>query len=813
MSHQVPSSIRSAYLRSHLVRLTVALLTAGLGGQGAACSGSVSSGQANGGAAGGAAGRPAAGGARAGSGLGGAGGSGGSQSGAAGRAAGGAGGGSAGAAGGAGGQKDGAGGAGGGSSPFPSTPPGPVDVDDLVPLVDVNATTPHGPPFFGASVPFGMMMWGPNGGFQRITGYGLTALSGAEIDGHLYGHVAIRPAVKSPADLIDGPAIPQTSTGHPALFKQTLDGIGVELTTTVRTGMGRFTFPAGAQPTLLFQGESFKVDMATGRVTGHDGIVQFVVEVDRPIAGAQTFNDHGVLDANVSERGSGLALKLQSGSGPVLIRVGMSYVSLDGAIANLSAESTGWDFDKMVDAGRAAWNEALSRVKVTGGTAEQRGMFYSALHRTFFQPNTASDVDGKYRGFDNVVHSAPGFTAYYNFSIWDTYRTWVQLVAWLFPDRVSDMIQSLVNAAKEGGGGMPRWVANNRDTGVMEEGSATPFVASAYAFGARKFDTAAAWTAMDKVESVVGTMCTGVIERPDLADYLKYGFVPQGDTYTNQRGATMTLEYAIGDFSLAQFSAAIGKTADAARYLKLAQNWRNVFNPASGWMQTRNADGSWWKDAEFSPAHGHFIGFTEGNSAQYTWMVPFDMAGLFEAMGGKDKAVAKLDDVSKELNAGQESDHLWMGNEPSFGAPSVYAWTGQPWKGQQVVRRVLREVWGPGTLPGADDLGAMSAWYVWGAIGLYPAIPGVGGWVLTSPIFDTVTLSSTDGRQLRIEAKDAATGDYIQSVTIGGQPYTSPWLPISRLGDGQTTIQMQIGAQPNMKWGVADADAPPSFRP
>ena len=669
----------------------------------------------------------------------------------------------------------------------------------IVSLVDVDVPRiREGIAFRGASVPFGMAMFGPNGG-DTASGYSLTTLQGAEVSDQMVAYLPFLPTTLPVSEAhAAGPVRNRNVGGAPGSFADTLpDGIEVELTASKRVGFARFTFPVGVPQTVRYQATSATAtgSLVTGsQDKGSGSKVFFAAEFDRPF----------------DSRAPG-AVGFPTGERRLLMKVGISYVSTANAKQNLHREIPGWDFDKVRRQARRAWNEVLSRVEVQGGTAKDRSLLATCLYRTHLQPNLFSDVSGEYLGFDHQVHRAGLTPQYASYSTWDTYRSWVQLIAVLQPKQASDMMQTLVRSAEQGGGAMPRWAAANRETGIMEEGSATPLVASAFAFGARGFDTESAFRAMHLVESQPGARCQTTEAHPSLDLFLKHGFMPQGEDYNRKRSASFTLEYGMAAFALSSFAGNLGKTSQAAHYLEQSQAWKHLFNSANGHIQARNADGSWFP-SEFEPAKGHFIGFTEGNSAQYTWTVRHNLRAVIEKMGGRATAISRLDEFFRELNAGPASPHCWIGNEPSLTIPWVYHWCGAPAKTQRVVDRILDEVWQAGSIPGADDLGTLSAWYVWASVGLMPAIPGTEILLLTAPRFDRVIIQLAGGKRLTIETVNGGHPDarFIRSVLLNGQALSANWLRWSDLAAGGT-LSLTLSPTQDMLWGVRPADEPPSY--
>jgi predicted alpha-1,2-mannosidase len=690
-------------------------------------------------------------------------------------------------------------------------------------LADINAESGEGRLFKGATVPFGMMMWGPNAfGENGPDGYSLTCLSGAEMSGDYYEFVNVRPTVRPIAEVAArhgrNAGVPRAITGEPGYCcSQVPDDVQVELTTTTRAGLGRFTPVAGKPLTVKISATRVHFDPEHQRILGSHRIgkltVYFAAEFDHAFAGRGVIQRDVPLEAagplpEADLSGGYVTFAALPAGGSVRMRLGMSYVSSENALKNLGTELADWDFDKLRAAARQRWNEALGSIEITGGEESRRRLFYTCLYRVFLQPNTFSDADGQYLGFDWRTHQAQDRVQYANYSIWDIYRTWVELVAFLRPREAADMMQSLVEDARECEGAMPRWSVANVETGTMEEGSATPLVCSAYAFGATGFDVQTAFDIMDWTESAPGARCQGTEAHEGLADFLKLGYVPQG--FGNlSRSASFTLEYSASAFALAQLAKSLGKTDRFEFHMKNAHNWANLYHAPSGYLHARKRNGSWLIDPD-NPAGGK--GFTEGNAAQFTWTVRHDMRSVIDRVGGDTAAVERLDALCRELNAGPAKPFLWIGNEPSFNIPWAFDWAGRPDRADAIVHAILTQVWRPGTTPGADDLGAMSAWYVWASMGLYPAIPGVGGWTINGPLFDSATIHAPGGRQIRIGARRSdPAAIYVKSVSLNGNPWSSTWLPKSALDGPTPQLEFTLSAKPDGDWGKHPADRPPSF--
>jgi predicted alpha-1,2-mannosidase len=525
----------------------------------------------------------------------------------------------------------------------------------------------------------------------------------------------------------------------------------------------------------------------------------FVVEFDRPFARHATWNGATLAPGSARAAGADTGAVLEFAPSPsaapttLLARAAVSFVSVEGAARNLAAaaaggERGGWDFDATAAAAARAWNARLHAIDVAGGTPAERTIFYTALYHSLLHPNLFSDADGGYLGFDGAVHRVSGRLAQYeNFAGWDNYRSEIPLLAIIAPDEAGDMMASLVDMAeRDPGGGLPRWQQAAGNSGGMVGDSQAAVLASAHAFGVRGFDARAALRAMDRGGSDPAATSGGHPVREGLAAYLEKGYVPYAKSETGVASAAMTLEYATDDFAIAALAGALGDGAMHDRYLARSGNWRNLWTDAGGGLVApRRADGSFLPGA----SRGSAAGFVEGSAEQYVWMVPFDVPGLVTTMGGRDKLVARLDEHLRALNDGMDSPHAFLGNEPGEIAPWIYAMAGAPERTQAAVRRVLRELYhdAPCGLPGNDDGGALSSWVVFASIGLYPSIPGVGGFTIGSPLFPDVAVHMAGGKTLRIVAPAAAAGaPYVTRLEVDGRPYGQAWIPWEAVAGGAT---------------------------
>jgi len=733
--------------------------------------------------------------------------------------------------------------------------------DAVNPLI---GTSGGGNTFPGATLPFGMMQWSPDTNTsawylykeKQITGFGLTHISGAGCP--LFGDFAVLPVAgeltASPGAGIGAYAVGfdhAKEEAHPGYYAITLaNGVRVEIAVGERAGMARFVFPEGANARLLVNAGSSANTTEPGvskqagheaygnqiELMGNDGYAGAVAaggfcsseshyklyvtgQFNKPYKTAKLWQDDAVLGSGKSAQGKHTGAWLDFGrEHEVLLKVGISFVSPEGAAANLRKEIAGFDFEAVHGNARKVWAEELGKVAAEGGSADQRTIFNTGVYHSLLAPTLFSDADGKYTGFDGKVHSVAGAqkAQYANFSDWDIYRNTVQLQALLDGALSSDMMQSLVNDAVESGQ-YPRWEAANDVTYVMGGDSPVAVLSSSYAFGARKFDVETALKYMVKAGTQPGMGPHNNAERPFLKEFLQSGYVPDEKDAIS---ASRTLEYASDDFAIGQFAKAIGHEPEAQLFLKQSGNWKNLLDPATGWIRPKATDGTWSAkfDAELSlPKRRDETdttdqdGFEEGNTYQYSFMIPFDYPALFAGMGGDEKVIPRLDKFFLKLRCWGEPCYN-IENEPDFVVPYAYVFAGQPWKTQEVVARLANEVFKntPEGIPGNDDLGATSGVYVWDALGLYPAVPGVGGLVLGAPMFPKTTLRLNEGRTLVITR--TGTGNYVQKVTAEGAPYDSTWLPIAKLRPGVTHLAFTMGTTPNKERGKAAGDRPPSFR-
>jgi predicted alpha-1,2-mannosidase len=715
-------------------------------------------------------------------------------------------------------------------------------------------TGADGNTFPGATVPFGMIQWSPDTrpdgwyhfGDKTIRGLSLTHISGAGCP--VYGDLPILPWTKQigesddPSQFTSAYSHDKEQT-HPGYYSvQFEDGSKAELSVAERAGIGRFEFPAGGARAMVFNAAGSATinaphrekDESTIEIRGKDAVsgtvhsggfcgspthyaLYFVARFDKPFASSGTWTDK-VSPGSTSASGhmAGAYVSFPDGAEPVLMKIGISFVSVANAEENLVKEIPGWDFDTVRTSAKAAWTKALDLIQADGGTPEQRTIFYTGVYHSMLSPNVFSDENGDYTGFDQRVRRLPpGKKQFANFSDWDIYRNTIQFQALLFPEQTNQMMQSLVRDAEQSGW-LPRWAIANDNSYIMGGDSSAILLSEAYAFGARDFDLKSALHFMIKGATDPGKGLHNYAERPGLADYMAKGYVPVSEY--EESGASYTMEYANADFAVSRFAAAVGDEANAAILLRRAQNWRKLFDKEIGWIRPRTADGKFIEGFDSDHLLPHRVkqdppdqmGFEEGSTWQYTFMLPFNYTGLFREMGGAHKAEAKLDKFFVKLS-GWGLPNFTVTNEPDFCAPYAYLWTGSPWKTQQVIDRIRRETFTtkPDGLPGNDDLGATSGVYVWNAMGIYPEIPGVGGFTIGTPMFSRVRMEFGNGKTLEVSSK--GEGSYVRGVRVNGASHSSSWLKLSDLAAPTNTIDFEMQSEPDHVWATKESEFPPSF--
>ena len=613
-----------------------------------------------------------------------------------------------------------------------------------------------------------------------------------------------------------------------------------ELTATARTGLHRYTFRGeGTGHLLVDLAHGFhdgdapaKVSDALLRVVGNDTLVgsrhvhqwangrqiHFAMKLSRPFTHATLYREDAALGEASEARGDHLkaALHIEDAArAPVLVKVGLSGVDIDGALRNLDAESPGWDFDATRDAALAEWERELGRIRIDTGSDATRRIFYTALYHTLLAPTLFSDVDGRYRGMDLAVHTLPsGSHNYSTYSLWDTYRALHPLLTLVQPERVPDLVNGLIRMAAESPDGPPVWPLQGVETACMIGYHSAAVVAEAIAKGFDGIDVARAWPlfrrrAMDD-------------DYRGLPYYRKLGYIPSDKDW---EAVSKTLEYTYDDWSVAHLADAAGAHDDAKALRERSRNYAHVFDAKLGFVRPRGENGQWLEP--FDPrAVGHsarWRDFTESNAWQATFLNQHDLHHYIGMFGGDAAFERKLDalfttdstqvgDTPPDV-AGLVGQYA-HGNEPSHHVAYLYAYAGAHHKTQARVRMLLQTMYAdrPDGLAGNEDCGQMSAWYVLGALGLYAVDPVSTNYVFGSPLLDRAELALGAERTLVIEAHGNSTDTpYIQSVTWNGQPWTRSWISHAELAKGGT-LTFTMGRTPNPAFGRDAADRPPSMQ-
>lgn len=609
--------------------------------------------------------------------------------------------------------------------------------------------------------------------------------------------------------------------------------IFAEMTGTSRTAIFRFTYKQAGMAHLVItpnsdEGQgSVAINPSRGEVTGVNPAHRiylgrgesagfsghFVVQVHKRIQSYGTYAGDEVVEGCLSDTarkqmGAYLSFPVRAGE-EVIVKVATSFCDVEGARRNMRAENYGWNFDLVRRRLARAWEEQLSAIEVEGGTDEERTLFYTQLYHTAFCPHAFNDVDGRYPSFagGKTIEHTDGIY-YEDFSLWDTYRALHPLITLLYPKDAGEMMQSFVLKYKQSGW-LPMFSAWNCFTQEMIGDHTASLMAEAYLKGIRNFDTSTALEALRKMAYETPATYEEYKDgkgRRALDDYIRFGFIPLEnpvkEAYHGREQTSRTLEYAYDDYCVARMAEAMGQQALADSLYRRSQNYRNVFDPATGYVGGRHADGHFTSDNR--PDRGHSY-ITQGTPCQYSWYVPHDVPGLMECMGGRGEYIARLDSMFSEKR-------MWHGNEPGHQISFMYNYAGQQWKTAREVRNIMRTEYGVGAngLSGNDDSGQMAAWYVFAAIGMYPVSPADAYYNLASPAFSRVVIRMQGGRRFVIDAPGASDENlYIQSATLNGHPYTRSYLLHSDMAKGGT-LRLVMGPNPNPAWGSRAEDCPPA---
>ena len=701
----------------------------------------------------------------------------------------------------------------------------------------------HGHTYPGATVPFGAVQLSPDtragnwdacAGYHyddsTLTGFSHTHLSGTGcID---LGDLLIRPTTQT----VDPSRQPMYA---PAAFRHENEkaeagyyavllheeGIRAELTATAHTGVHRYTFPKESTPTVIVDlkhsldnehiyESSLQVvnphemtGMRNTRGWSDNQRIYFVIQCSQPFEKATLVSNQKALEGKEAE-GTDLQALLKfkdHTSEPIVMKVGLSIVSVENARENLQAEVEGFDFDAVKQAAYHTWNDAVSAIKVEGGTEEQKTNFYTALYHSMVVPNVVSDVNGQYRRHDQTIGQLPqGTVQYSTFSLWDTFRAWNPMMTLIDTTLVTNMIHSFLHIY-DASGELPLWPLSAGETGTMIGYHSASVIADAYMKGIRGFDA----------EKALEALVVSSEKNQKGADYyISKGFIPSN---IKKESISCLLEFAYDDWCIAQLAQALGKQEIYDTYIRRSQQYLNVFDGATRFFRPKRMDGNW--ETPFNPNE---VGraYTEATAWQYRFFVPHDVNGMVQLFGGKEAFTSALDDIF-HTDAQVDGDLVDItgligqyahGNEPSHHIAYLYNYIGQPWKTQAMTRRLLDEMYAPTPegIVGNEDCGQMSAWYILSSLGLYAVCPGSNEFTFTTPLFEKATLQLANGKTLTIMANHPEKNLYIDKVELNGKEIETNFVTYEQLmGGGE--LHFSLTDQPNRKRGVTADSAPYSF--
>lgn len=724
--------------------------------------------------------------------------------------------------------------------------------ESLTKYVDpIIGSAKHGHVFVGANVPYGAVQLGPNNIFEgwdwcsgynyssnTITGFAHTHLSGTGI-GDL-GDISIMPATgkliveKGQKDNLENGYVSTFShnneTAKAGYYSVWLDKYDVkaELTATERVGFHQYTFKKGAEtPHLILDladGIGWDKPVATqikqidaqtivgyrnSKGWSNDQRLYFVIKL------SQAVKNLIVYDSTVVKNGKDIkgvklraAINFDAIANNVLqIKVALSPVSVENAILNLKTELPGWDFKATVKQADAKWEKELQKVRVDASTNSKK-VFYTALYHTMVAPSLFNDVNKDYRGTDKKVYKNASFNNLTTFSLWDTYRAAQPLYTILHQDKVSDVVNTMLAIYKQQGK-LPVWHLMGSETNTMIGYHAVPIIVDAYLKGYRGFDVNLAYEAIKQ----------SAMQKTDGIEYIQQlKFIPSDKV---NESVAKALEYAVDDYCIAQMAKALNKTEDYTYFTKRAELYKLYFDPQTQFMRGKLSDGNW--RTPFSPfASKHREDdYTEGNAWQYIWLVPQDVEGLVKLFGSEKSFTTKLDSLfSVPFQFGADSSpdisgligNYAQGNEPGHHIPYLYSYVGQPWKTADLIRKIDKEFYTakPDGLCGNEDVGQMSAWYIFSSMGFYPVNPANGAYVFGSPLLNGASISLPGNKKFNIKVIDnSVENKYIQKIELNGKPYTKSYILHKNIVAGGN-LQIYMGNKPSATFGVSEKDRPSS---
>lgn len=698
----------------------------------------------------------------------------------------------------------------------------------------------HGHTFPGATVPFGMVQLSPDtridGSWDGCSGYHIsdsliygfshTHLSGTGCSD--YGDMMIMPVMGIASfepKVYASKFSHATEDATPGYYAVKLldDNIDVELTATTRVGLHRYTFNSSGKANFiidlnhrdkLIYGEVKVINDTTidiyrqSEAWAKNQILYARVCFSKPVALESSISMRGKMKRGAKEKyidgdvvKVAFSCNVKAGE-KVLVKVALSPVSASGALKNMAAELPGWDFEKTRKAAAASWNNELGKIEITESQKDKLTVFYTALYHTMIQPNVNMDVDGMYRGMDNKLHKAEGFTYYSVFSLWDTFRAAHPLYTIIDKKRTLDFIKTFLAQYKEGGR-LPVWELASNETDCMIGYHSVSVIADAAMKGIRDFDMDLALTAMQK---------SATWNHLGLPAYIDHGCITMDDEHES---VSKTVEYAYDDWCIAQMASILKNEAVQKEYLARSQNWKNTFDTETNFMRPKK-NGGWLSPFEPREVNNNF---TEGNAWQYTFFVPQDIQGLINSMGGNDNFEKKLDGLFTALaqTTGREQADITgligqyaHGNEPSHHMAYLYNYIAKPSKTQAMVHKIVSEFYKPEPdgLIGNEDCGQMSAWYVLSALGIYEVTPGSNMYMIGTPLFSKTKVHLENGKAFTIQANNISASNYfIQSTELNGAKYLEDWISYADIEQG-ATIKFAMASTPK---NDLDYPAPPQL--
>lgn len=706
----------------------------------------------------------------------------------------------------------------------------------------------HGHIFVGANVPFSAVQLGPSTIFEgwdwcsaynyssnTILGFTHTHLSGTGIGDlndilllPLAGKVPLKKATKEDASGYGSTFSHANEVVKPGYYSVNLDRYNVkaELTTSERVGFHKYTFHSKEEAHVLLDladgvgwdspKETFIKKTGKRTLVGYrhskgwaaDQRLFFAMEFSEDISNLALYDSTAIVTGT---EGKGLKMKAvldfkNKSNKVVMVKVGLSPVSYENALANIKAEIPHWDFTKSVQQADAKWNKALGKIDIKGD-ADTKTIFYTSLYHTMFAPSIFNDANGDYRGTDKKVYKNAGFVNYTTFSLWDTYRALHPLYTITQEDKINDIVKTFL-AIYEQQGRLPVWHLMGNETDCMNGNHSIPVIVDAYFKGYRNYDLNLAYEAIKK---------TAMQTRAGMDYVQKLQYIPADSQLETVANA---LEYAIDDWCIAQMAKDLKKMDDYAYFTKRAELYKQYFDKNTGFMRGKLANGQWREPFNPLSSSHRKDDYVEGNAWQYTWLVPQDPYGLIELFGGDDEFIEKFDQLFKieEKVEGEEASpdisgligQYAQGNEPSHHIPYLYAYVGQPWKTAEIVREVFDKFYTtkPDGICGNEDVGQMSAWYVLSSMGFYAVNPANGIYVMGSPAVDEATIHYKSTISFKIEAVDnSKVNKYIQKVEYNGKPYTKSYITHDMIVKGGA-LKLYMGSQPSKTFGANKEDRP-----